>query len=455
MRIFLAILLFGFSAFLQAQEASDTLAAVSPMVNGQCSMVNVQVVDAKTGEPVPYASVYVSPSCGTISNYDGEFCLQCLPSDVLRISSIGYKKVSYRASELPATILLKPTHTTLRELTVVGNDNVLYRLVYKMQKEAKKYKKAEGHYFLRLMTRYPGTDELAEAFLSAKSCVQLRDIVFHSGNRGILKEQTEHVLNKPDLKGLGSTNMHIFLRLAPILMYYGMWDTAIVPADIVLRREGKLYDVSCSVFYEDDGTEIRKIHVMGKPASSSYVILEGTLYVDYKKCQLLRFDGQMRGLYLRMYDNARRRTTIAPVEYTMHVDYRHDHGFTEIANMSGTLVKDSVKLRYLMFNLGDKEMTFKERVRVGSNMVRAIDAAGYDSTLWSTADIVKRTKAEERVAFGNNDFRVQGKSKYHAQPSVQEADANAYLREAVRKLKGNVMPLHRGLPTKKGEKLKR
>jgi len=32
---------------------------------------------------------------------------------------------------------------------------------------------------------------------------------------------------------------------------------------------------------------------------------------------------------------------------------------------------------------------------------------------------------------------------------MQEADANAYLREAVRRLKGNAMPLHRGLPAKK------
>ena len=412
-------------------------------------MFNAQVRDAETGEPVPYANVYVSPSCGTISNYDGEFRLECLPSDVLRISSIGYKQVSYRATELPAVVRMKPISTMLREVTIVGADNVLYRLVHKMQKEAKKYKKAEGHYFFRLMTRYPGTDELAEAFLSAKSCVQLRDIVFHSGNRGLLKEQREAVLERPDLKGLGSTNVHIFLRLAPILLYYGMWDTAIVPADIVLRREGKLYDVSCTSFVDDDGTEIRKIHVTGKPASSPYVILEGTLYVDYKKCRLLRFDGQMRGLYLRMYDNARRRTSIDSVGYAMHVDYRHDHGFTEIANMSGTLVKDSVKLRYLMFNLGEKDLTFKHRVRVGDNMLRAIDEAGYDSTLWAMTDIVMRTKEEECVAFQDTSFHVRGKSKYAVAPTMQEADANAYLREAVRRLKGNAMPLHRGLPPKR------
>ena len=416
-----------------AQGLPDTLTAV--------------VRDAETGEPVPYASVYVSSSCGTICNYDGEFCLECLPSDVLRISSIGYQKVSFKASKLPATILMKPIATTMRELTVVGVDDVLYRLVRKMQKEAKKNQKAVGNYFFRFTTQYPGTDELAEAFLSAKSCVQMRDITFHSGNRGLLSERNG-VFEKPDLKGLGRTNLHAFLRLAPVLVNFNFWDFALVPADIVLRREGKLYDVSCVAFTEDDGTEIRKIQVAGKEGKVSQPILEGTLYVDYKKCQLLRFDGQMRGLYLRTYDNARRRLTVDTVSYTLHIDYRHDHDFTEIANMSGTIVQNQVLLRYLLFNLGDKEMTFKKAKRVGDNMLQAIDEVGYDSTLWATTAIVKRTKEEERIAFRDSSFHMPNKSNYDVAPSAQEREANKYLRDALRQLKGDAMQLHRGLPKK-------
>lgn len=433
MRRFLFIILLCLSGAVFAQETQDTLTAV--------------VRDAETGEPVPYASIYVSSSCGTISNYDGEFSLQCLPSDVLRISSIGYQRVSHQASQLPDTILMKPISSTLRELTVLGTDDLLYRLVRKMQKETKKYKKTASNYFLRLTTQYPGTDELAEAFLSAKSCVQLRDMTFHSGNRGVLKEPG--VFDSPDLKGLGRTNLHVFLRLAPILTYYNEWDFAIVPADIVLSRRGKLYDVSCTAFTEEDGTEIRKIHVTGKPASEGYVILEGTLYVDYRKCQLLRFDGQIRGLYLRMYDHARRRTSVDAASYEMHVDYRHDHGFTEIANMSGTLVRDKVMLRYLLFNLGDKEMTFKRSKRISGNMLQTIDEVGYDSLLWAMTDIVKRTALEERIAFGDAAFHKPNESKYDVSPSQQETDANAFLRDAIHRLKAGAMQLHRGLPPKK------
>ena len=422
----------GLSALLRAEVATDSVTAV--------------VRDADTGEPIPYVSVYVSPTCGTISNYDGEFSLQCLPSDVLRITSIGYQRVTCLASELPATVRMKPITTTLRELTVTGPNNILYRLVRKLQKEAGKNKKAVADYFFRMTTQYPGTDELAEVFLTAKSCVQIRDIVFHSGNRGLLKE--DGILDAPDLKGLGRTNVHVFLRLAPVLAFYDWWDFAIVPADIVLSRRGKLYDASCTTFTDDDGREIVKVHLTGKPASNSYTILEGTLYVDSKKCEMLRFDGQMKGLYVRMYDSARRRASVDTVGYTMHVDYTRQHGFTEIANMSGTIVKDKVRLRYLLFNLGEKEMTYSRAVPVGENMLKAIDKVGYDSTLWAMTGIVKRTRMEERIAFGDSTFFRTDKSRYDVPPSAQEQGANDYLRKAIGRLKAGAMQLHRGLPSK-------
>lgn len=429
-------LLLCLPSILQAQELPDSLTAV--------------VKDAATGEPIPYAMVYVSPSCGTIANYDGEFCLQCLPTDVLRISCMGYQRVYCKAAELSEAILMKPIASTLREVTVMATDDILLRLVRKMQKEARKHKKAVGRYFFRLTTQYPGTDELAEAFLSAKSCVQIRDITFHSGNRGLLSEGS---LENRDLKGLGRTNMHLFLRLAPIPVNFDVWDIAYVPADIVLRR-GRIYDVSCTAFKED-GTEICKITVTGDSSIVTKPLLEGSLYVDRKTCRLLHFDGQMRGLYLKAYDQARRRITSDVVQYTMHVDYRHDHGFTEIANMSGTIVQDKVMLRYLLFNLGDKEIPFKKSVRVEDNMLQTIDKVGFDSILWAMTGIVKRTRQEERVAFGDSTFfpsvwrgrnRMPDKSKYNVAPSAQEREANMYLRDAMRQLKGDAMQLHRGLP---------
>ena len=430
MRQLFTILLLSLSCLILAQEKPDSITAI--------------IKDADTGAPIQYASVYVSSSCGTISNYDGEFCLQCLPSDVLRISCIGYQRVSVKASELPGVIRMKPIATELKEVTVMRGDDILYRLVTKMQKEARKNRKAEAQYFLRMTTQYMGTDELAEAFMSAKSCVQIRDITFHSGNRGQLKE---NVLEGPSLTGLGRSNMHIFLRLSPVLVNFDIWDFTFVPADIILRRMKNLYELSCVKFTEEDGTEISKIKVTANPSLiDSHPMLDGTLYVDRKKCRLLRFDGEIHGLQIAMYDQAREQYLVSKVQYTMHVDYRHDHGFTEIASMSGTLNKDSVTVRQLLFNIGDKNLKFNKSVRVKDNMIRAIDEVGFDSVLWTMSNIVKRTQAEERIAFKDEAFRSFRKSKYNTAPTEQEKNANIYLSNAIRQLMGNTMSLQRGLP---------
>ena len=426
MKNIITILMFCFSGLMYAQERLDSISAV--------------ILDASTGEPIQYASVYISPSCGTISNDDGEFCLQCLPSETIRITCIGYQRVTYQASELPAIVRMQPTSYTLKEITVTRGDDIIYKLVHKMQREAKKNRKAEAQYFFRMATQYPGTDELAEAFMTAKSCVQIRDITFHSGSRGQLRD---NMLEGPSLTGLGRTNLHIFLRLSPVLVNFDVWDFTFVPADIVFLRMKNLYDISCVQFTEEVGTEISKIHFTANPSIISRPILDGTLYIDHKHSRLLRFDGQMHGLEIVLYDQAREQNYFTSIDYSMHVDYRHDHGFTEIANMSGIITKDSMKIRQLLYNLGDKKLKFSKSVRVGENMMRAIDQVGFDSTLWVVNNIVKRTQDEERVAFKDKNFWLANKSKYNTSSTEQEQRTNNYLKDAIRQLMDNSMQLQR------------
>lgn len=431
MKTILTTLVFFLSSLIYAQEKPDSISGV--------------IRDASTGEPIPYASVYVSPNCGTISNDDGEFCLQCLPSEPIRITCIGYKHITCQASKLPSVIRMEPSSTMLKEVTVTHNrgDNIIYKLVEKMQRQAKKHKRAESQYFFRMAIQYPGTDELAEAFMSAKSCVQIRDIIFHSGSRGQVQNGK---IDGPSLTGLGRTNLHIFLRLSPVLVNYDIWGSTFVPADIVFHRIKDIYDISYMQFTEEDGTAISKIRFSAHPAIISHPILDGTLYVDRKRCRLLRFDGQMHGLQIILYDQVRKKQLYASIDYTMHVDYRHDHGFTEISHMSDIITKDSVKIRQLLYNLGDKKLQFTNSVRVGKNMIHAIDMAGFDSTLWVANNIVKRTKDEERVAFKDTTFWSTNRSKYATEPTEQELRTNSYLKDAIQLLMNNTMQLQRTPP---------
>ena len=136
MKYILSLLLLTLSGLILAQEKLDSVGAI--------------ILDADTGEPIQYASVYVSPNCGTISNDEGEFCLQCLPSETVRITCIGYKRITFQASKLPSVIRMESVSTMLNEVTITRADNLIYKLVEKMQREAKKHKKAESQYFFRM-----------------------------------------------------------------------------------------------------------------------------------------------------------------------------------------------------------------------------------------------------------------------------------------------------------------
>jgi hypothetical protein len=85
-----------------------------------------KVVEAGTGKPIPYASIYHrSQSTGTSSNELGEFIFKIakrFAGDTLLITSIGYKSLTKIAGESSSyeSIILQPAVTELKEITVQG-----------------------------------------------------------------------------------------------------------------------------------------------------------------------------------------------------------------------------------------------------------------------------------------------------------------------------------------------
>ena len=88
-------------------------------------LTSSRIVDAETGEPLPYVSVYVSEGNGSITNMDGEFSVAAEPSDVLRISYAGYETMEIKAGSLPNRIRLKPMENLLNEITVMPVEKIL------------------------------------------------------------------------------------------------------------------------------------------------------------------------------------------------------------------------------------------------------------------------------------------------------------------------------------------
>ena len=81
-----------------------------------------RVID-DTGEPLIGVTISVrGTSKGTISDVDGNFSLQVLPSDVITVSYIGYNPMEYSASLLGegSQIILDQTSQRIKEVTVVA-----------------------------------------------------------------------------------------------------------------------------------------------------------------------------------------------------------------------------------------------------------------------------------------------------------------------------------------------
>ncbi|WP_373783070.1 carboxypeptidase-like regulatory domain-containing protein, partial [Bacteroides heparinolyticus] len=84
----------------------------------QTLSIDAKIIDGETKQPLPYASIYITDSHGTISNQEGEFAIKALPTDRLRISYIGYETQTIKASEISDVILLKPQAIRLNEVVV-------------------------------------------------------------------------------------------------------------------------------------------------------------------------------------------------------------------------------------------------------------------------------------------------------------------------------------------------
>lgn len=100
--------------------------------------ISAEIIDAKTGESIPYATIYnLRNGKGTMSNQSGDFYFpNCLATDSIRISFIGYETKFFEAKELKdkKIIYLSTRAELLQEITIYGDDSYLYALLAKSKR---------------------------------------------------------------------------------------------------------------------------------------------------------------------------------------------------------------------------------------------------------------------------------------------------------------------------------
>lgn len=115
----------------------------APTLIGQKTVIRGKVVDAETGEPVPYTNIGFQHSLvGTISENDGSFFLTTTrATDTLLVSSVGYALIRLPVqigAEQNFDIQLIPTAITLDAVVVTPGENPAFRILKNIIENKKK-----------------------------------------------------------------------------------------------------------------------------------------------------------------------------------------------------------------------------------------------------------------------------------------------------------------------------
>ena len=136
-----------------------------------------RVVDAETGEPLPYTAIYVEKGRGSLTNIEGDYRLSVSNQDVLTFSFVGFEKLKLKASEVPRVIQLKPFSSALKEVEVVPIDelDILKQVINNLKQDFSKHKKDRQGYFMRTLLKNEEDSYLIESLMTARSAVNLRE----------------------------------------------------------------------------------------------------------------------------------------------------------------------------------------------------------------------------------------------------------------------------------------
>lgn len=351
-----------------------------------------RVIDAQTGEVLPYATVYVSEGRGALTNADGEFILSVSSQDMLTFSHVGYEKLHIKASELPQVIKLKMFEKILSEVTVKPADemNILNQVIKNLKQDYSKYKKERQGYFLRALMQNQEDSYLIECFLTGRSAVNLREAETMSGRSGMNTEGNESSI------GMSSTNIHRLAEIGARTYQSIYWQDAIKPLNSISTIK-KYYKAKIETLHSSKGEKLYRIIFIWNNEHTKSVenrrYLTGTAFVDANSLRLLRFEGEVGNAY-QWVDYQRMPTTI---RFNMTYDYTK--GYAAIRNLAFRGGNEKMNYRCLLFNIQDDNLFSTSTGFAEENILNAINKANYDSTLWERYNIVKRTKEEEQAAF--------------------------------------------------------
>lgn len=375
------LLLFAFSFFLPLFAFCEELT------------LHGRVVDAETGEPLPYVNIRVGNGIGTLTNIEGSFKLLTEEKDVLSFSFVGYERLSLKADQMPDVIRLKPYTVKMKEVTVLPLDkeDILKRVIENLRSDYKTGSKWTRKYFFRALMEQDSVSYIAEVFMEAFSVMNVRSAQIISGLQGYDKESGKKPMS------IHGSNIHQLIEVAPRTSNSSFWKPLIKPFSHYETLKG-FYKVKMQTLYDAEGQALLRFDFTWRknllPMDYNRRNITGTAYVDAETCRLLRFDGSCNNCTVRMGIMS------SPISIDFHLEYDYSQDVASVSNIAIQGSNDFMSYRVLLFAIEENKQEGTVIKASKENIVTALQEAGYDASLWDEYDIIKRTKEEEAAAFG-------------------------------------------------------
>ena len=363
-------------------------------LHAQQHVFHAQVVDAETGEALPFVNVYHTAGRGSISNMEGNFTIMAEMEDTLCFSFVGYQTCKWKASKMPEVVKMRPATLSVAGVTVLSDDAILTRTFDELKKDFKKHVKEKRTYLNRITIKSGENREMVEDFLTARSAVNVRGMSVLSGQYWTRTIKGEQITSQ-----LQHTNLHHLMMAGPMMRDVPLENSVLQPFPASFSASYlQYYFMVSSQMLQTDGGDLVYVVELRPKVETWKSILYGKLYIDAKTFHLLRFDGAVRGLMTSMHRLGENEEQGQPATIRLQIHYTHQRGFTEVENASAQIHSNESDVSMILADANDIVIPSNKGVSVKENLLKAIMAVGSRPKLHQEAQFIQWTEMEQVIA---------------------------------------------------------
>ena len=355
---------------------------------------HARVVDAETGEALPFVNVYQASGKGCVTNLEGDFTIMADSEDSLRFSFVGYKTSRWKAGEMPGVVKMHSSALSIAGVTVLSDEAILTRAYKTLKGDLKAHGREQRRYLNRITIRSGKSEEMVEDFLTARSAVNVRSLRVTSGQYWTRMLTGEQVASQME-----RTNLHNLMTAGPLMRQVPLEDYVIQPFPDTFSSSflNHYYAHSSQTLQADGGGLVHVVELRPK-VDTWKGILYGKLYIDSRTFRLLRFDGAVRGIKLNVSRLGAEADHVHPATVRVQVHYTHKRGFTEVEKASVQIHTDGLDVSMTLTDAEGITLPSGKGVLVKENLLKAILAAGTHPYLQQETGFMQRTALERAIA---------------------------------------------------------